>query len=76
MKLVGNAATMIQIEAITYTQKSMLVYAIPVCRATVKPLYYGHHWDHMKCPDWQGVRISEVVLYTSLGSRDNRQCPD
>ena len=29
-----------------------------------------------KCRDWQGVLISEVVLYTSLCSWDNRQCPD
>ena len=24
-------------------------------------IYYGHHWDHMKCPDWRGVLISEVL---------------
>ena len=42
----------------------------------MEPLYYGHHWDHMKCPDYRGVLISEVVLYTSLCNRDNRQCPE
>ena len=28
---------------------------------TVEPLHYGHHWDHIKCPGWRGVLISEVV---------------
>ena len=42
---------------------SFLVY-------TVEPLYYGHPWDHMKCPDKRGIRILEVVLYTSLCSWD------
>ena len=31
------------------------------------------YWDHMECPDWRGVLILQVVLYTS---QDNRQCPD
>lgn len=25
---------------------------------TVEPLYYGHPWYHMKCPDLRGVLIS------------------
>ena len=25
-------------------------------------VYYGHPQDHVKCPDWRGVLISEVVL--------------
>ena len=33
---------------------------------TVEPLYYGHHWDHIKCFDSRGVLFSEVVLYASL----------
>ena len=33
-------------------------------------LYYGHPQDNMKCPDYRGVLISEVVLYTSLCSWD------
>ena len=28
----------------------------------VEPLYYGHPWDHIKCPDLRGVLISEVVF--------------
>ena len=35
---------------------------------TVEPLYCGHHWDSLNCPDFRGVLISEVhyiiVLYT------------
>ncbi len=27
-------------------------------------IYCGHHWDRPKCPDYRGVLISEIVLYT------------
>ncbi len=30
----------------------------------MKPLYCGHHWDRLKCPDYRGVLISEIVLST------------
>ncbi len=33
---------------------------------TVEPLYCGHHWDLPKCPDWRGVLITEIVLYTEV----------
>ena len=44
-------------------------------------LYYGHHWDRSKCPDYRGVLISEVVLYTkgTLGLHKVSlftECPD
>ena len=29
--------------------KRAVIAAIKV--STVEPLYYGHHWDHVKCPD-------------------------
>ena len=41
---------------------------ILIILATVEPLYYGHHWDSLNCPDFRGVLISDVhyiiiVLY-------------
>ena len=41
---------------------------------TVEPLYYGHPWDHKKCPD-RGVLISEEVL-CYVRRWDSRQYPD
>ncbi len=52
--------TELSIEIIQYyynSLRSVLLY-------TAEHLYCGHHWDRPKCPDWRGVLISEVVLYT------------
>ena len=32
----------------------------------MEPLYSGHHWDPLKCPDYRGVLISEVDLYRNV----------
>ena len=43
---------------------------------TVEPLYSRHHWGHSKCPDFQGVLISGVNLYTVVCIWDKSKCPD
>ncbi len=53
---------------------------------TVEPLYCGHHWDRPMCPDYRGVLIIEVLLYTeaTFGTPESVliievslfQCPD
>ena len=40
-----------------------LIDVLTTSLCVVEPLYYRHPWDSQKCPDWQGIRISGVVLY-------------
>ncbi len=42
----------------------MYVCVILVIGYSGTSLFYGHHWDWPKCPDYRVVRISEVVFYT------------
>ena len=46
---------------------------------TEVPLYCGHHWDSLNCPDFRGVLISEYITYSFVHYCcfwDYEKCPD
>jgi len=56
--------------------KFIVCIMLKLWRVIVEPAYYGHLGTSKKCPDYQGVRIFQIILYEEVPFGTLTKCLD